>query len=236
MDNLAVNSTTDGERNITFKVEGREDGMGYLSPVNTTADMGIVLIQEWWGMNKNMTNLADKFAAEGYRVITPDIYRGKVAKSREQAGHLMTGLDFEGAVKDILGAGLYLRSLGCTKVGATGFCMGGALVLATLSKDSQGVFTAGVPFYGIPDQSYFPVDSVKVPVLAQFGENDQLKGFSDVEAARNLETRAKNAGVNLTLHIWENANHAFMNVDSPNYNETVAKKALAETLEFFRNN
>jgi carboxymethylenebutenolidase len=235
MDSLHNNITTEGERNATYKVEGREDGMGYLSSVNTSSDRGIVLIQEWWGMNKNITNLADKFAEEGFIVISPDIYRGKVAKSREEAGHLMTGLDFEGAVKDILGAGEHLKSLGCKKVGVTGFCMGGALALATLSKDSNGVFSAGVPFYGIPDQTYFPVDTVKVPVLAQFAENDQLKGFSDVESAKNLEAKAKAAGVALTLHIWENANHAFMNVNSPNYNKEVAAKAKVETLEFFKN-
>jgi carboxymethylenebutenolidase len=234
MDNLATNITTDGERNATFKVDGREDGMGYLSPENKTSTRGIVLIQEWWGMNKNITNLADKWAKEGFIVISPDIYRGKVAKSREQAGHLMTGLDFEGAVKDILGAGLYLRSLGCTSVSVTGFCMGGALSFATLSRDSNGVFNSGAPFYGIPDQSYFPVENIKVPVLAHFGELDQLKGFSDVESARNLETKAKNGNVDFSLHVWEGANHAFMNVDSPNYNQEVSIKAQEETLNFFK--
>lgn len=236
METLAANITTVGETNITYKVDGREDGHGYLSPENSTSEYGIVLIQEWWGMNKNITNISDKFSKEGFRVICPDIYRGKVAQSREQAGHLMGGLDFLGAVKDVLGAGLHLKSLGCKKVAITGFCMGGALTLAASSIDKEGVFSAAVPFYGIPDQTYFPVENIKIPVLAHFGEKDQAIGFSDVESAKKLESKALSSGVLFTLKIWEGADHAFMNVDSPRYDQCTSEKAFAETIEYFKKN
>jgi carboxymethylenebutenolidase len=234
MNTISENITTPGTKNVTYPVANREEGHGFLSQENTDSEFGIVLIQEWWGLNKSITLTADKFAKQGFRVICPDIYRGKVGKDREQAGHLMSGLDFQGAISDIAAAGLYLKSLGCKKVGITGFCMGGALTIATLA--SSDVFSAGVPFYGIPDLSYFKLENIKVPVLAHFGDLDPAKGFSDPESARNLEAKAKEAGVNFTLHMWEGGDHAFMNQDSERYNPDIAAKALQETVEFFRKN
>lgn len=234
MDNLPENIVTIGEKNVTFKVDGRDDCHGYLSQQNTNSEYGVVLIQEWWGLNKSITLTADTFANQGFRVLCPDLYRGKVGKDRESAGHLMSGLDFQGAVSDISAAGEYLKSLGCLKVFLSGFCMGGALTIANLA--SSTVFSAGAPFYGVPDLNYFKVEDIKVPVLAHFGDLDMAKGFSDPEAAYNLETRAKNAGINFTLHMWEGGNHAFMNQDSQNYNPNIAAKALEETAQFFKNN
>lgn len=234
MNTISENITSPGTKNVTYPVQNREDGHGYLSPENSDSEYGIVLIQEWWGLNKSITLTSDKFAKQGFRVICPDIYRGKVGKDREQAGHLMSGLDFQGAISDIAAAGLYLKSLGCKKVGVTGFCMGGALTIATVA--SSDVFSAGVPFYGIPDLNYFQLNNIKAPMLAHFGELDTLKGFSDPESARNLETKAKEAGVNFTLHIWEGGDHAFMNQDSERYNSDIAAKALQETVEFFKKN
>lgn len=230
--NLSVNITTEGEKNITFPVEGREDLQGYYSKENTDSELGLVLIQEWWGLNKSITITADNFAKKGFRVVIPDIYRGKVGKNHEEAGHLYKGLDFDGAAKDVAAAGQYLKSIGCKKVGVTGFCMGGALAIASLTIPN--VFDAGVPFYGIPDLSKYKLENIKVPVLGHFGELDKAVGFCDVAAAKNLEEKAKAAGVNFTLHIWEGADHAFMNQDSKNYNPTVAKDALEETVEFFK--
>jgi len=231
MDNISENITTNGITNVTFKVEGREDCNGYLSDV-FKSDHGLVLIQEWWGLNKSITITVDKFSSNNFKVLCPDLYRGKVGKDREQAGHLMKGLDFQGAVKDIIAAAQYLKSLGCTKVGVTGFCMGGALTIASLC--SSNIFDAGVPFYGIPDLTYFNLSNIKVPVMAQFGSLDQAKGFSDPESAKNLETKAKEAGVTFELVMWEDGNHAFMNQDSQNYNPEIAQKALTLSVEFFK--
>lgn len=232
MDSLPENIISIGQKNVIFSVEGREDCHGYLSPENTNSEYGIVLIQEWWGLNKSITLTADRFAKNGFRVIIPDLYRGKVGKNSEQAGHLMNGLDFQGAINDIAGAGDYLKSLGCKKVGVTGFCMGGALTIATLTSSDS--FTAGVPFYGIPPLEMFKIENIRVPVLAHFGDLDQIVGFSNPEAAKNLENKAKEAEVDFTLHIWEGGNHAFMNQDSPNYHPEISAKALEETVGFFR--
>jgi carboxymethylenebutenolidase len=234
MNTLSQNITQSGEHNVTFTVEGSEQGSGYLSPVNQTSQFGIVLLQEWWGMNKSITITADTFAAQGFRVICPDLYRGKVAIDHESAGHLMTGLQWQNGLKDVQGAMNYLKSIGCSHVGITGFCMGGALTIASVAS-LQG-FSAAAPFYGIPDLKTYSPSSIQVPVLAHFGELDSLKGFSDKEAALNLEKEMKAAGVNFTLRIWPGANHAFMNQDSVNYLADTANQALEITCQFFKTN
>lgn len=97
---------------------------------------------------------ADIFAkAGGWRVLVVDVYRGKMGKNREEAGHLYHGLDWNGAVVDINAAKEFLLKNGCKKVGITGFCMGGALCLATAAS-YQG-FDAVAPFYGIPDRKKY---------------------------------------------------------------------------------
>jgi carboxymethylenebutenolidase len=162
-----------------------------------------------------------------------DIYRGKCADSRETAGHLMHGLDFGAGVHDIISAAKALKGLGYEKIVITGFCMGGALTLAAIANSDE--FAAAAPFYGVPDLTKVNVANIKIPVLAHFGDKDEVKGFSDPETAYKLEKAAKDAGINFTLHMWE-AGHAFMNKANVHcYNEEVAKAALAETVEFFKN-
>ena len=232
MKNLPENITTLGEYNVTFPLGNSENGTGYLSNVNNNSDFGIVLLQEWWGLNKSITITADTFAAQGFRVIIPDLYRGKVATDHESAGHLMSGLQWANGLKDVHGAMMYLKNNGCKHVGITGFCMGGALTIAAISS-FEG-FSAASPFYGIPDLKTYDPRNIKCPVQAHFGELDMIKGFSDVEAARNLETLMKSVGVDFNLNIWKGADHAFMNQDSQNYQKETAQKALELVCKFFK--
>lgn len=119
-----------GERNFTFKVEGREDGQAYFSPIGRDSKYALVFLQEWWGLNKSICETADTFAKQGIAVLAVDMYRGKNGIDHETAGHLYKGLDFASGVQDILAAGRALKELGYEKVGVTGFCMGGALAVA----------------------------------------------------------------------------------------------------------
>jgi len=234
VEQLPADITAHGQRNFTFKVEGREDGQGYLAEAGRYAQNAIILLQEWWGLNKSICVIAETFATQGFAVLAVDIYRGKVADSRETAGHLMGGLDFGSAVQDILAAARALKEKGYKKIGITGFCMGGALTIASVASGSE--FSAAVPFYGVPDLTKVPLANIKIPVLAHFGDKDEAKGFSDPETAHKLEAAAKEAGVDFTLHMWS-AGHAFMNQANPKtYDPEIAKQALHETLEFFRKN
>lgn len=191
------------------------------------------MIQEWWGMNKSITITADNFAkGSGFVVLTPDLYRGKVAKNREEAGHYFGDLDWANAIGNIIGAVKYLKSKGCKKVGVTGFCMGGALTIMTSA--SCGDIDAAAPFYGVPDLSKCDVSKIKCPIIAHFGALDQAKGFSDITARQNLENAFKKGNVSYEIKVWEKADHAFMNQDSHAYNPDVAKEAFAHVINWFK--
>ena len=161
----------------------------------------------------------------------PDLYRGNVATDNERAGHLMSNLDWQGAVQDIQGAVNYLKSKGVEKVGITGFCMGGALAIAS------GVLVNGLdaaaPFYGIPSAELADSAKIKVPVQCHFGLLDSLKGFSDPEAQDNLEKKFKDNNVKYEFHRYQDADHGFANETRERYNEAAAKLAHQRSLEFF---
>jgi len=208
------------------------DCPGYLSDKNQDSDAGLVVIQEWWGMNKSIQKTCDGFAVQGFRALVPDLYRGKVAKDSEQAGHLFTGLDFPKAVGDIAGAAQYLKSIGVKKVGVVGFCMGGALAIAAAANVRE--LDAAVCFYGVPDLSKLDASNVKIPVQLHFGRLDDYKGFSDSETVHRLEKWLKDAGVTVELNFYEAA-HAFHNQDRPEqFVAAAAQEADAKTVSFFR--
>lgn len=170
---------------------------------------GVVAIQEWWGVDGEIKAHAQHIAAQGYRVVIPDLYRGKLGVEAEEAHHLMTGLDFPGATKDIAGAAAWLKAEGSAKVGVTGFCMGGALTLLTAILEPAN-FSAAAPFYGIP-----PADcaNVNVPVQGHYGRTDAMKGFSapeDVAKLREALAKSPVAGASEVFE-YEGSGHAFMN-------------------------
>lgn len=175
---------------------------------------GVIVIQEWWGVNdlikKHATTISDK---GGFRVLIPDLYKGKIGVDMEEASHLMGHLDFVKATDEVKHAVEYLRSEGSTKVGVVGFCMGGALAFA--AAQHAGV-DAAVPFYGTPgDPKVCELEKIKVPVQGHFGKIDAFKGFADIETAQAAEKKLKEAGVPADFHYYDGAGHAFMNALFP---------------------
>lgn len=230
---LSENLTKAGEHNVKYSIKGQEDGQGYITSEPKEGSIGIVMIQEWWGMNKSITITANSFAKSGgFVVLTPDLYRGKVAQNREEAGHCLKGLDWPGAIGNIDGAVQYLKSKGCKKVGIVGFCMGGALVIAAAANCHD--IDAAVSFYGVPDLSSVPVEKIQCPIIAHFAEKDQAKGFSDSTARDNLDAALKKGGVKYEIKTWEGVDHAFMNQDGPNYNAETCKQAHDQTVDWFK--
>ena len=216
----------------------RPDGQsvaGYLAePAAGAGAPGMVVIQEWWGLNDQIKGVADTLAAAGYRALVPDLYRGKVALAANEAQHLMTGLNFgDAAGQDVRGAVQYLKATGSAKAGVTGFCMGGALtVLAAVNVPEAD---AAVVWYGFPPLEYVDASKITAPMLGHFATEDEAFPIAKVD---ELEAKLRAASVKFEFHRYP-AKHAFANetADSKNlpmikYDPTAAELAWGRTLGF----
>ena len=120
---------------IDFKRPDGSTCKGYVAEAGK-GKPGIVVIQEWWGLNDQIKGVADRFAAAGYNALAPDLYKGRVTQKPDEANHMMSGLDFVGASdQDIAGAVKHLAGMS-RKVGVMGFCLGGALTIAAAARVS----------------------------------------------------------------------------------------------------
>jgi carboxymethylenebutenolidase len=191
---------------VSFKRPDGQQVSGYLaSPAHSNAAPAIVVIQEWWGLNDQIRGVADRLARCGYLALVPDLYRGKNTVEEEEAHHLMETLDFGDAVsQDIAGAVSFLKER-ASKIAVTGFCMGGALTLLTLSQNTD--LAAGVVWYGAPPLEYIDASKIKVPLQGHWGTQDAFFPIATIDA---LETRLRDAGVHAEFHRYL-AYHAFAN-------------------------
>lgn len=216
---------------ISFK---RSDGTEVPSYLTGDGKLGLVVLSEWWGLTDNIKAMGDRLAKDlGATVLVPDLYRGKQTQDAEEANHLMSNLDFPLAVKDAEACALFLKNeKKLAKVGVTGFCMGGALTLATTVLVPS--VDAGAPFYGICPPALADPANCKKPIQCHFGNEDALEGFSDPKSADALEAGLKKSGCELEFHRYDACGHAFCNVDGPNYNKEAADLALGRLKEFMQ--
>ncbi|XP_042478845.1 protein usf-like [Macadamia integrifolia] len=209
---LQIRSMADSAASQLKQIQIKRDDTTFDAYVVGKEDApGIVVLQEWWGIDYEIKNHAHKISqlAPGYRALIPDLYRGKVGLEVAEAQHLMDGLDWQGAVKDIHASVGWLKANGSKKVGVTGFCMGGALSIASAVLVPE--VDAVVAFYGVPSSELADPAQAKAPVQAHFGELDNFVGFSDVTAAKALEEKLKASGLPYEVHIYPGNGHAFMN-------------------------
>jgi len=219
---------------ISYKRPDGQSVNGYLAESGGTAP-GIVVIQEWWGLNDQIKGVADKLAAGGYRALVPDLYRGKVALEANEAEHLMTNLNFgDAAGQDVRGAVMHLKASGSTKVGVTGFCMGGALTV--LSAVNVPEADACAIWYGYPPLEYVDASKIKAPLLGHWATGDVPFPIAKVD---DLEKKLRDAKVKFEFHRY-NAKHAFANetADSKKlpivqYDPAAAELAWRRTTDFF---
>jgi len=216
---------------VSFKRPDGADAPGwYDGPASAP---GIVLIQEWWGVNDQIKGIATKLTQLGYRVLVPDLYRGRVTVEAAEASHLMEGLDFtDAATQDARGAAQYLKQTGSQKVAVIGYCMGGAVAL--LAAITVPEVDAAVPYYGAPPGMAEQSSKVTVPVLGHFAQQDS---FFTPEMVREFETNMKQspAAANVTFHFYD-AGHAFANEEGDAFNADAAALAWDRTVEFLAAN
>lgn len=212
---------------VKFSRPDGKEGSGYYAKPSAGANApGVVVIQEWWGVNDQIKGVADRLAGIGYRALVPDLYQGKVTLDAAEAEHMMKNLKFGDATnQDIRGAAQYLKKAG-TKVGVMGFCMGGALTV--LASVYVREVDAAVCWYGVPPEAAADTRTIVIPFQGHFARQDQAFPASQVEA---FEARLREGKVKYELY-WYDAYHAFGNEKGPYYNAEAAKLAWQRSTDF----
>jgi carboxymethylenebutenolidase len=216
--------------NVSFEgANGNTVGGRIAEPSGSGKAPAVILIQEWWGLNDHIESIVDRLATEGFLVIAPDLYHGKIAKDADEAAELMTALDTMEAMTEIGAAAVFAKKHArCNgKVGVMGFCMGGALTFAAACH-VEGL-SAAVPFYGVPPAEKVDYKKVTAPILAHFSKPDQWATVEKAEAVK-AELDAQHKPMQLEVY---DAQHAFMNDTRPEvYDEKCAKLAWQRTVDF----
>jgi len=213
----------------------------------------VVVVQEIWGLTDHITDVADRFAAEGYVAVAPDLL-AHVGLTAE-VGSRIFALNNSASEQERLAAQPQLREATTParqpefaawavpalravvdalvgepgidgRVGVVGFCFGGTYAFALAAADDR--VRAAVPFYGTFPEQADPA-TIACPVLALYGEDDHRI----TDGVPDLEARMGEAGVDFTARVYHGVGHAFFNDDAPSrYNAEVAADAWARTLAF----
>ena len=145
---------------------------GYLAEPETGNGIGVIVIQEWWGMNDQIKKVTDRFAAAGFLSLCPDLYHGKVTSAPDEAGKLMMAMKIAHAERDLRGAAAYLKEKTGKPVGVVGFCMGGALSLYAACKSPD--IGASVIYYGGHPKVEYEFGQLSAAVLGHWAEDDDF--------------------------------------------------------------
>ena len=185
---------------------------GYLARPADGAGPGLLVIQEWWGIDDSLKATADRLAAAGFMALVPDLFHGEVAGHDEmdRAAHLMQSMPADRAGRDMSGAVDFLVAhddVTGDGVGVIGFCMGGMLSLIIAANRADRV-TAVVPFYGFPQGDTEP-DWTKLTAAVR-GHMAEHDDFFGPEAARALEAKLQAMGKDVVLTVHPGTGHAFM--------------------------
>jgi carboxymethylenebutenolidase len=218
---------------VTEEVVYHENISGYLARPDAEGQFpALILIHEWWGLNENIKDFAERFAKQGYVALAVDLYEGQVAKDRETAAQLAGGVrsNLDPAFANLNSAVAYLQERDDVQeksLASVGWCFGGGWSYE-MAVNNLGV-DASIMYYG----QFDPEDDFKnmrATILGHFGEEDQSILVDDVrEFASVLETQGRNHAV----YIYPNAGHAFANEDNESaYNEEAAEQSWIRTLNF----
>jgi carboxymethylenebutenolidase len=216
--------------NIAFKRADGTDASGYLAKPGRANAPGIVVIQEWWGVQDQIKGICDRLAAAGYEALAPDLYDGVVVPyhDKDAANREMSSLNFLEATDQVVrGAAQFLKRTG-VKVGLTGFCLGGAVTIIGAVRVPE--FTAGVCFYGIPPREAANPAEIRMPLQGHFADEDD---WCTPQAVNEFEATCKAAGKNVEVFRYA-AKHGFVNEQRPDVHERkCAEQAWDRMLGFW---
>lgn len=198
---------------VTYPANGSDASAYIVTPEAAGQYMGVVVIQEWWGLNAHIQDVTKRMAGAGAVAVAPDLYRGLVATEPDEARKKAMELDMGRAIAEIRGAVDYLMAhdwVSPKKIGIIGFCMGGGLALrAGVTHPDVG---AVVAFYGgsnPPKPSEF--SNTNVAILNIVGEKDERV----LDAQRNFDVALRNTQIEHELVVYPGCGHAFFNDTRP---------------------
>lgn len=220
-------------QNVTFASNG-DEAYGYLSLPESDSGPGLIVTQEWWGLTPHMAHTADRFAAEGYVALAPDLYGGATTHDEAEALQLLLEIPVDKAARDLRGAVDYLLSreevVGET-IGVVGFCMGGSFALQLAVQEGAKV-AAVVAFYPV---GYMPDDyaGLEAPVLIHIPDADAI---NPPTLAEELNDKISAETTREPEIVHYPAGHAFLNEENllGTFDEVQANIAWDRTIDFLR--
>jgi carboxymethylenebutenolidase len=214
---------------ITYKCPDGTMASGYLANAAKPNAPGIVVIQEWWGVQEQIKGMADRLALAGYDALAPSLYAGKVVPyhDREAAAKEMASLNYLESTDNVVrGAAQYLGRNGA-KVAITGCCLGGAITIIAAGRIPE--LAAAICFYGIPPAQIAGPADVKIPFQGHFAVRDDWCTPAAVDA---LEAGLEKTGQPAVIYRYD-ADHGFVNEQRPEvHDRAVAELAWGRMLEF----
>jgi carboxymethylenebutenolidase len=219
-------------QNTTFASNGGQ-AHGYLALPEAGSGPGVIVIQEWWGLTDHIVGIADRLASEGFVALAPDLFGGKTTHDSDEAGKLMSELPVDKAAQDLAGAVDFLLehpAVTSSKVGAVGFCMGGAFVLLLAAQQGDRI-GAAVPFYGVGPAVPEQYSGLTAAVQGHYATEDD---FYPVQDAHALEEQIRSSSGAEVEFFYYPAGHAFHNDEDllGTYDEDSAKLAWQRTVDF----
>ncbi|HYM16336.1 MAG TPA: dienelactone hydrolase family protein [Dehalococcoidia bacterium] len=212
---------------------GSAGGMGYLArPDDAGPHPGVVVIQEWWGLDGHIKDVAERFARAGFVALAPDLYHGEFATEPDEARKLAMALNRAQALTDLTGAVAYLQSLDAVapkRVGCIGFCMGGSMALALAAATPD--VAAAAPFYAGFQPPPEELAKIRAELFCAFGADD---AGIPAERVAAFEETLRGQGHAATVKVYEGAPHSFFNDTRPSYRPVAAKDAWERSLALFQ--
>jgi carboxymethylenebutenolidase len=220
--------------------EGQEFG-AYCAMPSGGHGPGLIVIQEIFGVNGNMRQLCDDYAAKGYIAVCPDLFwrqepgvqlTDKSKEEWERAFALMQGFDLEAGIRDLLSTLAHIRRLpgSSGKVGSVGYCLGGKLAfLMSVRSDVE----ASVGYYGVGLDAYLgDVPDIRMPLMLHVAELDKFS--SPVVRAKVVKAAARNPEI--IVHVYEGVDHAFARIGGEHFDKSAADLANSRTVAFLAKN
>lgn len=217
----------------TMTVSYFDESLGFLAKPSATGEYpAVVMIHEWWGLNENIKEMAEKLASHGYIVLAVDLYNNQVGTTSEEARQLVTSFNSEVGIENMKSAISFLKTeYSAEKVGSIGWCFGGGQSLNLAMNNSD--LDATVMYYGQVSSNPEKLLNISWPLLGIFAGEDQ--GITE-DAVKQFEMQLNELEIENEIYIYPGVNHAFANPSGDSYAPEESKDAWEKTLNFFNSN